>query len=256
MIDKTAVILCGGKGSRLGELGKKMPKTLVKVQGKPILWYILKSLKKNNFNHFILPVGFKGQQIIKYLNNNIEFKNFNIDIISTGINNSIAKRIYRIKKHIKSEDFLILNGDAIFYANLSEILKKHKNKKKDISFICCEAEADFGTVGVIKNKVVNFQRGLDFSSVSTGNRNLKSYVYSGMSIINKKVLAEKFKNYENFEKDFYPIVIKKFKSDIHTLKGFWYAMDNVKDLEILNKKNVNKKIFNKIYNLSNKLNDK
>ena len=44
MIDKTAVILCGGKGSRLGELGKKMPKTLVKVQGKPILWYILKSL--------------------------------------------------------------------------------------------------------------------------------------------------------------------------------------------------------------------
>ncbi len=256
MIDKTAVILCGGKGSRLGELGKKMPKTLVKVQGKPILWYILKSLKKNNFNHFILPVGFKGQQIIKYLNNNIEFKNFNIDIISTGINNSIAKRIYRIKKHIKSEDFLILNGDAIFYANLSEILKKHKNKKKDISFICCEAEADFGTVGVIKNKVVNFQRGLDFSSVSTGNSKLKSYVYSGMSIINKKVLAEKFKNYENFEKDFYPIVIKKFKSDIHTLKGFWYAMDNVKDLEILNKKNVNKKIFNKIYNLSNKLNDK
>ena len=256
MIDKTAVILCGGKGSRLGELGKKMPKTLVKVQGKPILWYILKSLKKNNFNHFILPVGFKGQQIIKYLNNNIEFKNFNIDIISTGINNSIAQRIYRIKKHIKSEDFLILNGDAIFYANLSEILKKHKNKKKDISFICCEAEADFGTVGVIKNKVVNFQRGLDFSSVSTGNRNLKSYVYSGMSIINKKVLAENFKNYENFEKDFYPIVIKKFKSDIHTLKGFWYAMDNVKDLEILNKKNVNKKIFNKIYNLSNKLNDK
>ena len=190
------------------------------------------------------------------MNNNIEFKNFNIDIISTGINNSIAQRIYRIKKHIKSEDFLILNGDAIFYANLSEILKKHKNKKKDISFICCEAEADFGTVGVIKNKVVNFQRGLDFSSVNTDDRNLKSYVYSGMSIINKKVLAEKFKNYENFEKDFYPIVIKKFKSDIHTLKGFWYAMDNVKDLETLNKKNFNKKIFNKIHNLSNKLNDK
>ena len=50
---KSAVILCGGKGTRLGELGKKMPKTLVKVQNKPIIWYILKSLKKNNFNHFI-----------------------------------------------------------------------------------------------------------------------------------------------------------------------------------------------------------
>ena len=79
MINKTAIILCGGKGTRLGEIGKKMPKTLVKVQEKPILWYILKSLKKNNFNHFILPVGFKGNQISKYLNNNIEFKNYNID---------------------------------------------------------------------------------------------------------------------------------------------------------------------------------
>ena len=43
---RTAIILCGGKGTRLGELGKKTAKTLVKVQGKPILWYILKILKK------------------------------------------------------------------------------------------------------------------------------------------------------------------------------------------------------------------
>jgi len=256
MTNKTAIILCGGKGTRLGDLGKKMPKTLVKIQKKPILWYILKSLKKNNFDHFILPVGFKGNQIRKYINNNIEFNNFNIDIINTGKNNSIAQRIYKIKKYIKSDDFLILNGDAIFYANLSEILKKHIKKKKDISFICCEAEADFGTVGVSNNKVVNFQRGLDFNSVNTVNKNFKSYVYSGMSIINIKVLAEKFRDYANFEKDFYPKIINKFKSDVHTLKGFWYAMDNVKDLEILNKQNVSKKIFNKINNLKNKLNDK
>ena len=60
---RTAVILCGGKGSRLGELGKKIPKTLVKVQSKPILWYILNILKKNSFNHFILPLGYKGSMI-------------------------------------------------------------------------------------------------------------------------------------------------------------------------------------------------
>jgi glucose-1-phosphate cytidylyltransferase len=256
MTNKTAIILCGGKGTRLGELGKKMPKTLVKIQKKPILWYILKSLKKNNFDHFILPVGFKGNQIRKYINNNIEFKNFNIDIINTGKNNSIAQRIYKIKKYIKSEDFLILNGDAIFYANLYEILKKHIRRKKDISFICCQAEADFGTIGVRNNNVVNFQRGLDFNSVNTVNKKFKSYVYSGMSIINVKVLAKKFRDYKNFEKDFYPKIINKFKSDFHTLKGFWYAMDNVKDLEILNKQNVHKKIFNKINNLVNKLNVK
>ena len=54
---KTAVILCGGKGTRLGELGKKLPKTLVKVQNKPIIWYILKSLKKE-------PPGKNGIKLI------------------------------------------------------------------------------------------------------------------------------------------------------------------------------------------------
>ena len=44
---KSAVILCGGKGTRLGSIGKKIPKTLMMVQGKPILWYIIKVLKKN-----------------------------------------------------------------------------------------------------------------------------------------------------------------------------------------------------------------
>ena len=250
---RTAIILCGGKGTRLGELGKKTAKTLVKVQGKPILWYILKILKINKFNHFILPVGFKGQNIVEFIKKSSEFKKYNIDIINTGSNSSIAKRIFKIKKYIKSDNFLILNGDAIFDANLTEILNNHIKNKKDLSFICCEAEADFGTIGVMNNKIINFQRGIDFKSVNTNEINYKAYVYSGMSIINRKILNENFKNYENFEKGFYPKVIKKYKSDIHSLQGFWYAMDNIKDYDVLNKKNINNKIFNKIYKLHKKL---
>ena len=47
--------------------------------------------------------------------------------------------------------------------------------------------------------------------------------------------------------------VKKYKSDIHSLQGFWYAMDNIKDYDVLNKKNINNKIFNKIYKLHKKL---
>ena len=50
MTQRTAVILCGGSGRRLGQLGKKIPKSLVKISQKPIIWFILKSLKKNRFN--------------------------------------------------------------------------------------------------------------------------------------------------------------------------------------------------------------
>ena len=57
---KSVIILCGGKGTRLGSISKKIPKALVKIQKKEILWYIINFLKKNNFNHFILPLGYKG----------------------------------------------------------------------------------------------------------------------------------------------------------------------------------------------------
>ena len=125
-------------------------------------------------------------------------------------------------------------------------------RRKDISFICCQAEADFGTVGVINNKVINFQRSLSFKSVNTKIENFSAHVYSGMSIVNRIILKENFKQSLNFEKDFYPKVIKKFISDFHILKGFWYAMDNVKHFNNLNKKKNNQIIFNKIYKLSGK----
>ena len=120
MINRTAVILCGGKGTRLGLLGKKVPKTLLKVHNKPILWYIIKFLKKNSFNHFILPAGFKGKKIAKYINKEKTLKKLNIEIINTGENTSISKRIHKIKKFIKSENFILLNGDAIFNFNIKE----------------------------------------------------------------------------------------------------------------------------------------
>ena len=56
---RSAIILCGGKGTRLGAISKKIPKTLIKIHQKEVLWYIIKFLLKNKFNHFILPLGYK-----------------------------------------------------------------------------------------------------------------------------------------------------------------------------------------------------
>ena len=69
---RSVIILCGGKGTRLGSIGKKIPKTLVKIQGKEILWYIIKILKIYNFNHFIIPLGFNS------------LKELVISIVTTG----------------------------------------------------------------------------------------------------------------------------------------------------------------------------
>ncbi len=142
----TAVILCGGRGSRLGLLGKQIPKTLVKVNNYPILWYIINILKKNSFNHFILPVGYRGSMIRNYVKNNRILKKLNIEIIETGIDTSISKRIFKIKNRIKSENFILLNGDAIFNFNLKKIFLEHIKKKIDLTFLSCSAGLSYGVV--------------------------------------------------------------------------------------------------------------
>ena len=135
---KTAVILCGGKGSRLGSLGKKIPKSMIKINGYPIIWYIINILKKNSFNHFILPIGYKGKIIRRFLKSNRYFKKLNIEVIDTGTNTNIAKRIYLIKKRIISKNFLLLNGDSIFDFNIKKIFNNHINNKTDMTLIGCQ----------------------------------------------------------------------------------------------------------------------
>ena len=253
MKKRSAVILCGGKGTRLGIIGKKIPKTLVRIHGKPIIWYIINILKKNNFNHFILPIGYKGIQINKYFKNNRSFKDLKIEIINTGINTSISKRIFKIKKKIISESFVLLNGDAIFDFNIDKIFKNHFNKNIDTTFIGCTAKLPFGVIAKKNNKIVDFIRDVEFSSVKKReDKNFIGFVYSGISILKKNNLDKNFKNFKNFETLFYPSLIKKKKTDFHQINGFWHSVDNYKDINDVNNKK-NKLKYNNIIKILFKL---
>ena len=94
---KSVIILCGGKGTRLGSISKKIPKALVKIQKKEILWYIINFLKKNNVNHFILPLGYKSSYIRNFINKN-NFFGSAVDLINTGTNTNIGIEFIKYKK--------------------------------------------------------------------------------------------------------------------------------------------------------------
>jgi glucose-1-phosphate cytidylyltransferase len=237
---KTAVVLCGGRGTRLGSIGNRLPKTLVKIKGKPIIWYIIKQLQKNSINHFILPVGYKGSMIKKYFEDNKEFNRIKIDIIETGKNTPISKRIFKIKNFIESKNFILLNGDAIFMFNIKKFFQNHIKKKNLITFLGCETNLSYGVVGVERGKVKSFERDKNFFAVKMkSKKDFTGYIYSGISIMNTTILKNKFKNLSNFEKQFYPLVIKKYKSGLEIIDGLWYSIDSQKDLDYLTKKTDN-----------------
>jgi len=252
---KTAIILCGGKGTRLGVIGKKIPKTLVNVQKKPILWYILNELLKNQVNHFILPLGHRGYLIKNFLKKfEKECKHkLIIDIVDTGKNTTIANRIFKVSPKIISDNFLLLNGDAIFNFNLSKIIKNHIKSNLHLSLMTCKVISPFGVVIIKDNKPINFKRDMIYDSLNINKSMYKGVIFTGMALINKKILKSvNYKSFSNFEMSFYPKILKKKKSSYSHINGFWYAMDNPKDINVANKLDKNNKISNYISKLKNK----
>ena len=79
--DTYTVILCGGRGERMKPFSGYKPKSLLKVHNRPILWYILKTLKKHGLYKIIFPIGYKGNQIKDYVENNVSFKDLEFSFI-------------------------------------------------------------------------------------------------------------------------------------------------------------------------------
>ncbi len=253
---RTAVVLCGGKGTRLGVLGKKIPKVMVKIQGKEIIWYIIKILKRNKFNQIILPLGYKGNMIRK-LSKKYKSLFSVVDLVNTGENSNIGKRISLVGDRIKSNNFLLLNGDAIFNFNIDKIFKKHQQKKKDITFISGETIYPYGTIGIRNGKVIDFNRNLNYEALKVRNKNsYTAFNYTGMSVIKTETLKKfrnKCKKASNLETELFPLFINSYNAELVKLTGFWHSVDNMKDINVINDKKILKNKYISLKKIKQKL---
>ena len=96
---------------------------MIKIFNRPIIFYILKKLLSSRFEKIILPLGYKGMIIQNYINKNFKNDLSKIKLIKTGKNIPIGNRIKKIENDlIKYDNFLMVNGDTIFDANLNSLI--------------------------------------------------------------------------------------------------------------------------------------
>jgi NDP-sugar pyrophosphorylase family protein len=161
---KQAVILCGGVGKRLMPLTKKIPKPMVRIKGKPFLYYLISDLKKLGFSRVLLLVGYKANKIKKYFGDG---RNFNIDIkYHEGPEKwETGKRVFESRKFI-DEKFLLLYSDNIFSLNYHELITKYKNE--DILFVLKKKIP--GNFFLINNKIKKYsiERNSKFNFIELG----------------------------------------------------------------------------------------
>ena len=118
------VLLAGGFGTRLSEYTKTIPKPMINVGGKPILFHIMKQYAKYGYKDFYIALGYKGEIIKKFFNK--KFFDWNINLIKTGTNTMTGGRLKRIGKFIGQETFMMTYGDGLSNVNLKQLLKFHK----------------------------------------------------------------------------------------------------------------------------------
>ena len=225
------VILAGGFGTRISEYTKTIPKPMIKINGIPIIMYIINHYKSYGFKDFYIALGYKGNVIKKYFKN-FKNKNIKINLIDTGLRTMTGGRLKRLSKFLKNETFLATYGDGLSNVNLNKLVKFHKKNKKLVTLTAVRPPARFGTIKLKGNKVSYFK---EKSSLDEG------WINGGFFVMESKFL--KFiKNDNTFlERDPFEQLTKKKQLLGYKHNGFWQCMDTLRDKEILEKKVKEKK---------------
>ncbi len=218
------VILAGGLGTRLSEYTKKIPKPMVKINKKPIIFHIMKHYAKFGFKDFFIAAGYKQQVLKNYFRN----KNFGwkINIIDTGPKTMTGGRLKRLKKYLKNETFLLTYGDGISDVNINKLIKFHKKNKGFVTLTAVRPPARFGAIKIKGKKVTYFK---EKSKLNEG------WINGGFFVFEKEIFNY-IKNDQTFlEKEPLSKIgsLKKLNAFKHN--GFWQCMDTVRDKEILEK---------------------
>ena len=185
MIKYEAIILSGGKGSRIGKLTKTKPKCLIDINGKPFLYYQLKYLKNNNIKNVILSVAYLSEQIEEYVHKNIDFINVKIvndgkKLLGTG--GAIIKSIHLLKNF-----FYVMYGDSYIDFNLKNM--KSINNQSVMAIYKNKNKYDKSNVELKNSKNI-----LYFKSKK---KNL-IYIDYGISFLNK-IIFKSFKKNKKFD---------------------------------------------------------
>lgn len=242
-----AVILAGGLGTRLSEATHLIPKPMVEIGGKPILWHIMKTYSHYGIKEFIVCCGYKGYVIKEWFANyflhtsdvtfdlknnsmivhNCNAEDWKVTLVDTGLETMTGGRIKRIQKYVGNETFLLTYGDGVTDLNIADTIKYHQETGKILTVTAYKPQGKFGALNLDEvGNVTSFTEkpAGDGSWINAGyfvcEPKVFDYITEGDSTIFEKAPLE------NIAKDG---GMNSFKHE-----GFWKPMDILRDNKELN----------------------
>lgn len=235
------VLFCGGLGTRLGEFTGDIPKPLVKIGYRPILWHVMKYYAHYGHKDFILCLGYKADKVKEYFLNYDEYMSndfsmtnggkdlrlersdiadWNITFVDTGLKANLGQRLRAVEKYLSGEDVFLANySDGLTSLPLPVHLEYFNESGRIASFLCVKPSQSFGVVTLREGGAV---KSIDYV------RNTKILINGGFFIFRKQLFDYMNPGEELVEQPFQRLIqddqLMGYESD-----HFWACMDTFKE---------------------------
>ncbi len=240
------VLFCGGMGMRLREYSENIPKPMVPIGLRPIIWNIMKYYAHYGHKDFILCLGHKADVIKDYfihydetISNNFILKrggknikllskdidDWSITFVDTGLNSNIGQRLMAVKEFLEGEEMFLANySDGLSDLNLNRMISWFKAQKNKVaSFVAYQPTQSFHVVSRNEDGLVT-----DINHIGASG----FYINTGYFILRKEIFNYMNHGDELVEEPFHRL-IKKQKLVSYEHAGFWASMDTYKDKQKL-----------------------
>ena len=236
------VILAGGFGTRLSEETNLLPKPMVEIGGRPILWHIMKIYSYWGFNEFVVLTGYKSHVIKDYFinyynrysditvdmkNNSIEIHKsqtepWKVTILYTGQDTMTGGRLLRAQNILGNERFMLTYGDGVSDVNIPELLDFHDKANKIVTLTAIQPSGRFGSITLgDDNKVNSFQE----KPIGDG-----GWINGGFFVMEPAVFNYLTKgNATILERDPFEKLVSESQIAAYKHAGYWRSMDTLRD---------------------------
>ena len=213
-----AVILAGGYGTRISEESDLIPKPLIEIGGKPILWHIMKIYLAHKIDDFVICLGYKGEKIKEYFEQ-FDSKLWNVQLIDTGLNTMTGGRLKRIQDKI-DDTFCVTYGDGLSDVNLNNLISFHKEKKSLATLTAIHPPERFGVLNLSGDYVK------EFHEKHTGESSWKN---GGFFVFEPEIFDYLQNDSTVLERAPLETLAKEQKLAAFKHNGFWHPMDTLRD---------------------------
>ena len=244
------LILCGGRGIIDPHTRTRIPKCLIKVGNRPLIWHVMKLFSSYGYTDFVLAIGQEGDLIREYFINGFELlhdvevqmsnnsitslnkipeENWTVKLIDTGISASTGARIARCERYFKEETFFITYSDILSDINIHDLLNFHKASGKTLTVSGVNPPSRFGTFYLNNQEVASYN--------ANANLEMHSARINGGFMVAEEHFFEKLSPISecNLETEVFYTLLQENQLALRQHDGFWQNVDTERDIVYLQK---------------------